>query len=253
MATPAQITANQANSQKSTGPRTAEGKAKVATNHTTHGLSIKRHIVLPHEDPEEYEELLNQYKTEHFPGCAIERYLIARLAEAEWRLRRCTRIETALIAGSGLEIEQYYAENEEKLHKLERYTAAHRRDYSRTLKDFLAARRARRIEAEAGLFTGPCFPDPEPPAPEPAATPQQNTSNPIPFHIPAAHRNELRHLQREDSRFDPARRDPRMTHSLALYLRDRNNLAVVRQFLKQPCQPASQNFDEKPVAEQTTA
>ena len=38
MATKAQIKANKQNSQKSTGPRTAEGKAAVSQNAVKHGL-----------------------------------------------------------------------------------------------------------------------------------------------------------------------------------------------------------------------
>jgi hypothetical protein len=45
MATAAQIHANRANAQKSTGPRTAEGKAKVAQNAVQHGLLAQRTIV----------------------------------------------------------------------------------------------------------------------------------------------------------------------------------------------------------------
>jgi hypothetical protein len=53
MATPAQIIANQANAQRSTGPRTVEGKQASSANATSHGLT-SRSTVLPGEDPEEY-------------------------------------------------------------------------------------------------------------------------------------------------------------------------------------------------------
>ena len=38
MATPAQIAANTANAQRSTGPRTEAGKSITSQNATTHGL-----------------------------------------------------------------------------------------------------------------------------------------------------------------------------------------------------------------------
>ena len=39
MATQAQIEANRANAQKSTGPKTEEGKTKSALNHLSHGFT----------------------------------------------------------------------------------------------------------------------------------------------------------------------------------------------------------------------
>jgi hypothetical protein len=52
MASPAQILANQANAQHSTGPRTEEGKAKSAQNHRTHGLSLGIFTLSPEIAPE---------------------------------------------------------------------------------------------------------------------------------------------------------------------------------------------------------
>jgi hypothetical protein len=53
MATEAQIAANRLNAQKSTGPRTPEGKEKVSQNAVTHGL-LARAAVLHGEDWEEF-------------------------------------------------------------------------------------------------------------------------------------------------------------------------------------------------------
>ena len=50
MASDAQIEANRANAQKSTGPRTAEGKAKVAPNAIKHGL-LAEQVVVKDEAP----------------------------------------------------------------------------------------------------------------------------------------------------------------------------------------------------------
>ena len=48
MASPAQLAANRRNAQKSTGPRTAEGKKRASLNALKHGMTAKT-VVLPHE------------------------------------------------------------------------------------------------------------------------------------------------------------------------------------------------------------
>ena len=54
MATTAQIQANRLNAQKSTGPRTAEGKERASQNAVKHGL-LAREAVIQGEDPAEFE------------------------------------------------------------------------------------------------------------------------------------------------------------------------------------------------------
>src|SRR5579883_2259301 len=57
MATEAQIAANRANAQRSTGPRTEAGKQAVAQNRLEHGLSGGAFRLLPWESAEEFEAL----------------------------------------------------------------------------------------------------------------------------------------------------------------------------------------------------
>ena len=90
MATEAQIEANRANAQKSTGPRTAEGKALVAQNAITHGL-LARAGVIPGEEVHEFEAhregLLQQLR----PGAPLEKDLADRIVDLTWRLKRAAR------------------------------------------------------------------------------------------------------------------------------------------------------------------
>ncbi len=51
MATEAQTNANRANSQKSTGPRTAEGKAAVSQNAVKHGLFGHEAVIMAKTGP----------------------------------------------------------------------------------------------------------------------------------------------------------------------------------------------------------
>src|SRR5208282_683535 len=56
MATAAQIEANRLNAQRSTGPKTDEGKARAKLNAITHGMTARTIMpVLPQEDPKELE------------------------------------------------------------------------------------------------------------------------------------------------------------------------------------------------------
>ena len=66
MATQAQINANRANALKSTGPRSAEGKSASRFNALKHGIDAAS-IVIPGEDPAEYEALAAGYHQSNCP------------------------------------------------------------------------------------------------------------------------------------------------------------------------------------------
>jgi hypothetical protein len=100
MSTDAQLSANQANAELSTGPRTAEGKAASSRNNLRHGFRSQS-VLLPGDDPAEYDALLAEL-TQHFvslsnPDELAELRFIREMADAEWRLRRVRRcMEDAL-------------------------------------------------------------------------------------------------------------------------------------------------------------
>ena len=87
MATDKQTAANRLNAQKSTGPRTPEGRAAVRLNGVKHGLTAET-IVLKGESQADFTDLLNSYEAEHAPTTPTEEGLVAQLAMATWRLRR---------------------------------------------------------------------------------------------------------------------------------------------------------------------
>ncbi len=61
MATPEQIEANRRNSTRSTGPKSAKGKATARLNSYKHGLTARTIMpVLPQEDAAELEERIQQ-------------------------------------------------------------------------------------------------------------------------------------------------------------------------------------------------
>jgi len=94
MATDKQMEANQANAQKSTGPRTAEGKAKSRRNALKHGLTSDKEL-LPVEDEKLYNERLARWMGEVEPETDIECFLVESAVTASVRLDRCKRHERA--------------------------------------------------------------------------------------------------------------------------------------------------------------
>jgi hypothetical protein len=95
MATPAQITANQANARKSTGPRSAEGKSASRFNSLKHGIDAAS-IVIPGEDPADYEALRAQYLHEYRPRSASESFHVDTMLRADWHKRRLQQVEADL-------------------------------------------------------------------------------------------------------------------------------------------------------------
>ena len=96
MATRRQLEANRANAKRSTGPRSADGKAKSRKNSLAHGLTAQD-IVIADEDPEEFERLRAGLQADFKPTSTIELELVERLAGLLWRLRRIPVLEGALL------------------------------------------------------------------------------------------------------------------------------------------------------------
>jgi hypothetical protein len=105
MASPAQITANRANAEHSTGPTSAHGKKRSSRNSTRHGLTA-RDLYIPEELHSEFEALREDLKYELQPTTPIETVLFNQVLSATWKLFRCDRAEAqldALVSAPGLE------------------------------------------------------------------------------------------------------------------------------------------------------
>jgi hypothetical protein len=96
MSTAAQIAANIANAQASTGPRTDAGKATCSKNATTHGLFTTRDFIRPGEEPL-YEQNRADLIDQLAPTGILECNLADEIHRALWRLRRCGEVEAALV------------------------------------------------------------------------------------------------------------------------------------------------------------
>ena len=97
MATEHQIEANRTNAQKSTGPKTPEGRDAVRLNGLKHGLTAAT-LVLKGESESDFESLLDSFDAEHRPSTPTEEALVRQMAMAQWRLRRLYHIEAGLFA-----------------------------------------------------------------------------------------------------------------------------------------------------------
>ena len=86
MASERQIRANRLNAQKSTGPRTAAGKAASSKNALRHGLTAQQ-VVLEDEDAAMFDALRDRFLREFQPAGAMEEFLVERLAGLAGRAR----------------------------------------------------------------------------------------------------------------------------------------------------------------------
>jgi hypothetical protein len=94
MASAAQATANAANAQKSTGPRTEEGKANSSKNSITHGLNSEPSTLFAHspELAKQFEEFCSQFELDA-PQCPHEQLYFDRWTYAAFQAVRARALE----------------------------------------------------------------------------------------------------------------------------------------------------------------
>ena len=95
MASERQNEANRRNAQLSTGPCTADGRARVASNALKHGLTAKQ-VVLPGEDPAEFDEFRSDLIAGLAPQGALEEIFAEKIVADAWRFRRALQLVPAL-------------------------------------------------------------------------------------------------------------------------------------------------------------
>src|SRR5947209_1137957 len=97
MATERQILANQRNAQKSTGPRTAAGKARSRRNGLKHGLAGQG-IVLKKQDERQIARRIAEWSEKLAPVDSLEEYLVERAVVSSIRTQRCVKMELTELA-----------------------------------------------------------------------------------------------------------------------------------------------------------
>jgi hypothetical protein len=94
MSTELQIEANRKNAQKSTGPRTPEGKEASSQNATKHGLCANRNVIRT-ESQEEYDTFRDEMIADIAPAGAMELMLAERIVSLSWRLKRAEHFQNS--------------------------------------------------------------------------------------------------------------------------------------------------------------
>ena len=91
-----QLEANRRNAQKSTGPKTPEGKATVRLNALKHGLTAGQ-VLLSDENMDVFATLATALHEQLRPSGLLECMLVDRVVSAIWRLRRLILIEAGML------------------------------------------------------------------------------------------------------------------------------------------------------------
>jgi hypothetical protein len=148
MTSQAQQSANSANAQLSTGPRTEAGKAQSAQNARKHGLTAVE-LLIPFEDREEFEVLHADYETDIRPQGALQQSLFDELVASAWNLRRIRRMETDLCSTAKSYSDLLdSAEIQTKLDRLGRHKARIERTFHRSLRELKALQTNEAIATE---------------------------------------------------------------------------------------------------------
>ena len=96
MATQKQIEANRRNARKSTGPRSAAGKAASAANALSHGLTAASDVLLADESADAFACMQRDVLADLAPQDALQAMLARRIVMLLWRLDRAARLEAEL-------------------------------------------------------------------------------------------------------------------------------------------------------------
>lgn len=91
---PQRLAANRRNAQRSTGPKTAAGKAISSWNSLQHGLLSKRLVESSDQKKEQFSQFLASAQQDLEPVGALEQLLVEKIAHEYWRLGIAARCET---------------------------------------------------------------------------------------------------------------------------------------------------------------
>lgn len=138
---------NRRNAQLSTGPKTAEGKARASQNAVRHGLSSDNFLILDWENLDDFAVLLVNLRAEHQPATQTEALLVERMAQHFWLSQRALRLQDMC-----LNRDLPVCEEPKQMALYMRYGVTHDRAFHKCLAELLKLRAVQRKE-EAGFVS----------------------------------------------------------------------------------------------------
>jgi len=142
------LSRNRANAQKSTGPKTEDGKARSSLNRLDHGLA-GRFRLLPGESQEDYTQLQTSLDCEWNPQHATEQILVTQMAEAHWKLRRIGNWQDGILQKCPNPFDpDIPAEVSKRMMLLQRYEVSERRAFHKGMEDLRRLQNERRKPIE---------------------------------------------------------------------------------------------------------
>src|SRR5215475_5385689 len=151
MTTERQVAANRLNASRSTGPRTPEGKARVALNAIKHGL-LSRESLVKGESQADLLDFGKRFRAQLTPVGELELLLVDRIVSNAWRLRRAVGMEAVLLnvkRGDRTLIEDVFSwkSDGDRLQLLSRYEATLERSLYKALHELQRLQAAREGQA----------------------------------------------------------------------------------------------------------
>ncbi len=142
---------NVQNAQHSTGPRTPEGKAAVAQNAVTHGLTAQNIVARTDDEKTQFAAIRTEAYAECKPAGATETLLVDRLVHARCSLLRATRLLGELETGTTEDATD--PEKSKQIARLQRYVQMHERSQYRALQTLKGEQTNRALrQASLGLI-----------------------------------------------------------------------------------------------------
>jgi hypothetical protein len=162
--------ANLRNAQKSTGPKTPEGKEAVRFNALQHGLRA-RSVVLSCEKQEHFDQLCADLEAEWQPQTFTERLLVEQMAVNQWVLSRLAVSESLGYLHTIVGAKEQYA----LLDRIVGLRARYERSFSKAMHDLQQLQRSRRPAPKAVAEPAPA------PAREPVKPAASHPEPPPPY------------------------------------------------------------------------
>ncbi len=135
---------NRENAAHSTGPRSEPGKLASSRNSLQHGLASGQ-IIIPGEDPSQFEALLNDLLAEHQPSTSTEELLVREMAQSYWLTQRALRLQNECFNRDGVD--------EKRLSLFLRYQTTHERAFHKALNTLLKLQKQHARDFKPGFVS----------------------------------------------------------------------------------------------------